>query len=38
MTDAILAYERKEEDDFYALLGCDELSSVSTASLFLQLS
>jgi len=28
MVDAILAFKRKEEDDFYALLGCDELSNI----------
>ncbi len=27
--DSILQYEKNPEEDFYAILGCDELSDVS---------
>ena len=27
--DKILQFEKREEDDYYAILGCDELSTVS---------
>ena len=27
--DKILQFEKRDEDDYYAILGCDELSTVS---------
>ena len=32
MMDSILEYELKPEEDFYNILGCDELSDVSKRS------
>lgn len=31
--DEVLNYKRKEEEDFYGLLGCDENSSVSVGKI-----
>ena len=30
--DALLSFNRKAEDDYYSVLGCDELSTVSIIS------
>lgn len=34
--DEIINYQRHPDDDFYALLGCDENSTVSYSFIFLQ--